>query len=600
MVEFDRDLELPPGYRVGPLGELRSLPWPDDLSGLPPSLAPQIFAWARGERTATTPAVDGPRLQHHLWDQPWEWTLDQRRFMHLWFAVRPGDERGRWLWRSGVFRRAKGAGKDPFFGTLMILSAVGPVEFAGWAQDGTPIGRPRKKALVQVGANSEAQAGDVLSVLNDLVSPHLADEVGYDPGIQRTYIGNAKIELLTSSESSSEGDPASDIFLNETHHMTGANGGQRLGGVARRNAGKSPHGAARILEATNAHMPGGGSVGEDSYEAWQLQAGGHTRRKDILYDSLEADPRLRLHVEEELELGIAQAYAGSPWVDQERIRDEAQDPRVPVADSIRFYFNGLPTNELAWVEPRNFDRSGVLRVVEDGAPVAMFLDCSKSEDATALRLVRIDDDYSFGPDRWLWQRPHGDRGKGWLAPREEVDAVVASVFDRYAVQWFGVDPSPAKDDETEALYWAEQLDEWERRYRKRVAVWATPSGKHKSPIRFDMRLSVEGGRERNQAFTEMAMLVQGRIDADLGPGDELLFVHDADPLLRAHVMNARRRPNQWGITLGKATRDSKQLVDGAVAMVGAHLGARIVRQSGKPLRRVRRADRQRSSMVVHR
>lgn len=570
--------ELLPGYYVEPgTGAWLSLP-PFDPREVP-SLFPQIVRWARGERTATTPAVDGPRLIHHLWGGQWSWTKGQMRFLHLWWAIRPGDPDGKWLWRRGVKRGAKGTGKDPLTGSMMICSGVGPVQFDGWDRHGRPIGRPRRMSLVQVGANSEAQASDVLRVMNGQVGPDLADELGWDPGITRSLLGGARFELLTRSEASTEGDPADDVFLNETHHMSQANGGQALAKTGRRNAAKSPGGRARVCELTNAHMQGSGTVGETSFQAWQQQVAGTTRRRDILYDSREADPSLRLHVESELEVGIAQAYADSPWTDLERIRDEAQDPETPVADSIRFYLNSLPTNELAWVEPRNWDAGARQLTVAEGEPVAMFLDCSKSGDATALRLCRIEDGYDFGPAKWCWRRPHGDLGKGWLAPREEVDAVVDAIFEHYAVQWFGVDPSPAKDDETEAMYWAPAIDEWHRRYRDRVLLWATPSGAAKNAVTFDMRLSVSGGVLRNELFTQQAMRTAAAIDEDH------TMIHDGDPIMRTHVHNARRRPNAWGVSLGKVTRDSSNLVDGAVSMVGAQLGRWLVLQSGKRLKR---------------
>jgi hypothetical protein len=43
-----------------------------------------------------------------------------------------------------------------------------------------------------------------------------------------------------------------------------------------------------------------------------------------------------------------------------------------------------------------------------------------------------------------------------------VDAKVRSAADRYDVVWWGVDPSPAKDDEDDALYWQEVIDGWRR------------------------------------------------------------------------------------------------------------------------------------------
>lgn len=554
--------QLLPGYYIEPeTGAWLTLPWPVDLKTLPPSLGPAVIAWCESN------------LVHHLTGEPWQFTRAQKRFRHLWYAVRPD---GRWLFRSGAKRGAKGTGKDPDGAAYALGELAGPVRFGGWAAPGVPIAVSHRMALVQIAANSEAQAADLLRVANSMVSEQLREELSYDAGVLRSIIdGGGRIELLTNSERSAEGDPATAVILNESHHMTDSSGGQKLAGVARRNAGKSPGGAARVLELTNAHMPGEGSVAEDTFEAWQAQIGGKTRRVDILYDSREAAPDLRLHVEEELERGIAQAYADSPWTDQERIRDESQDPRVPAHDSVRFYFNALPTNELAWIEPRKWDaRARADVVVPDGEQITLFLDCSKSSDATALTACRLSDGYVFAGK--AWRRPHGDRGKGWLAPRTEVDAEVRSRFARFDVVWYGVDPSPARDDETEASYWQPLLDAWHRDFRDTVRLWATPGTKG-SAVSFDMRMSTPGGREHNRLFTEAAELTASDIDdEDVETG----LVHDGDPILRSHVHNARRRMNQWGVTLSKATRDSSDLVDMAVAMVGARLGRRLVLNSG--------------------
>lgn len=583
------DAELPPGYQLEEeTGAWLSLPWPGDprlppahpdrLSLLPPSLAPQIFAWCSGDQTATTPALDETRLLNHLTGAPWQFTPAQRRFLHLWYAVR---EDGRWLYRSGVKRGAKGTGKDPLCAAMCLIEAAGPVVLDGWATDArgrrVPVGRPHRMALVQIAANSEAQAGDVLRVANGMISPDFASEGRADPGVLRTVLNDSsRIELLTSSERSNEGDPATAEFLNESHHMTETSGGQKLAGVARRNAGKSPGGLARVCEFTNGHMPGEGSVAEESYDAWQVQVAGKTRRKDILYDSREAPPSLRLHVEEELVAGIAAAYADSPWTDQERIRDEAQDPRVPPADSIRYYFNALPESSESWVSPRKFDAGARPDlVVADGEQIAMFLDCSKSSDATGLVACRISDGHII--TLGVWQRPHGDRGAGWLAPRDEVDAAGRAAWERYDVVWCGVDPSPARDDDDEAPYWRDLIDSWHRDFRKVVAVWATPGAGERrgNAVLFDMRTSMPGGQERNRVFVEAAEQTQADID------EHETLTHDAHPALRTHVHNARLRSTKWGMSLGKRTRDSSKKVDLAVCMVGARLGRRIALNSGK-------------------
>jgi hypothetical protein len=564
--------ELLPGYYRGTDGAWLTLPWPNDLADLPPSLGPQCVAWGHAY------------LLDHLTGLGWEYTLSQRKWLHLWYAVRPD---GRWLYRRGVRRGAKGTGKDPLIAAMALTEACGPVVFDGWDAAGRPVGRHHRMSLVQIGANSEGQGTDVLRVANGMISADLANEERADPGILRTLFvgGGRRIEVLTNSESSAEGDPATAVFLNETHHMTPSSGRHRIAKVARRNAAKSPAGRARVAEFTNAHLPGEGSVGEESFDAWQKQVSGQAARTDILYDSREAAPHLQLHIEAERRLGIAQAYADSPWTDQERIEDEALDPDTAPADSVRFYFNALPTNETAWVNPRAWDARATAGALEPTTALAMFLDCSKSTDATTLAVCRLSDGAVYGLGGW--QKPHGDRGTGWLAPREEVDAAVRFAFETYDVQWFGVDPSPARDDDTEALYWAEQIDAWHRDLRGEVLLWATP-GVNGSAVLFDMRKSVPGANDRLRMFTEMAELTAAAIDDPTGD-----LAHDGDPMMRIHVHNARRRPNQWGVGIGKSSRSSSRLVDYAVTMVGARTGRRIVLNSGKS-----REKKKRTGVVV--
>jgi phage terminase large subunit-like protein len=42
--------------------------------------------------------------------------------------------------------------------------------------------------------------------------------------------------------------------------------------------------------------------------------------------------------------------------------------------------------------------------------------------------------------------------------------------------------------------------------------------------------------------------------------------HNGDPTLRRHVLNTRRRPNRYGISFGKESRESPNKVDGFAAM----------------------------------
>ena len=65
-------------------------------------------------------------------------------------------------------------------------------------------------------------------------------------------------------------------------------------------------------------------------------------------------------------------------------------------------------------------------------------------------------------------------------------------------------------------------------------------------------------------------------------------------MLRRHVHNARRRPNQWGVSVGKINRSSRHKIDYAVTMIGARMGRRLVLNSGK----VRSGGRGRKVVVL--
>lgn len=568
--ETSDDVLLPPGYRVDSgTGAWVSAPWPDDpdekLHLVRNSLGPALIEWAEGR-------TDEPGLIDYLTGRPWRFTPGQKRFLILWYAYDP--QRGRWVYRSGVKRGAKGTGKDPFGASLLNIELVGRSQLV-WDDDARQwAGMRHMLPLVQVASNSEAQSKDTLRIANAMFSGEARDYYGIDCGETRTILRDGgRMEVLTASEKSSEGDPATFILLNESHHMTETSGGHKVAAVARRNVGKSPATLqARICEMTNAHQQGMDSEAERTYEAWQKQAAGKAKRQDILYDSIEADPATDLSDDEQRTRALEQAYGDAPWADLERLSDEILDPRTSLADSIRYYLNGLAAAEDAWIDPRTFDTLAVNESLADDDQIAMFLDCSKSEDATGLVAARLSD--GFVTVLGMWQRPHGDRGKDWLAPREKVDATVRQAFDRYRVVWFGVDPSPARDDENEALYWADLIDRWHRDFHRKLTLWATPGAQGHS-VKFDMRISQRGGVERNRQFTEQAELTARAID------DDRTLIHDGHAGLRLHTHHAKRRPNQWGVSLGKENRDSKNLVDLAVCMVGALLGRRIALNSPK-------------------
>ncbi len=57
---------------------------------------------------------------------------------------------------------------------------------------------------------------------------------------------------------------------------------------------------------------------------------------------------------------------------------------------------------------------------------------------------------------------------------------------------------------------------------------------------------------------------------------EGVFRHDGHPLVRQHFHNARRRPNQWGVSVGKEHRESARKVDGVFSTQLAGTARRLV------------------------
>jgi hypothetical protein len=153
MTTATSDLLLP-GYWVDEAsGAWCSLPWPTDpderVALARSSLGPALIDWSEGR-------TERPGLIHYMTGQPWRWTNGQKRFLILWYAL---DESGRFLYRSGVKRGAKGTGKDPMAGgDVQHRAGRRRRALRLGRQDGPPVGRPRGFPLVQVMSNSEAQS----------------------------------------------------------------------------------------------------------------------------------------------------------------------------------------------------------------------------------------------------------------------------------------------------------------------------------------------------------------------------------------------------------------------------------------------------------
>jgi phage terminase large subunit-like protein len=68
------------------------------------------------------------------------------------------------------------------------------------------------------------------------------------------------------------------------------------------------------------------------------------------------------------------------------------------------------------------------------------------------------------------------------------------------------------------------------------------------------------------------------------------FIHDGDGVVGRHVVNARRAPNKWGVSISKEAPKSERKIDGCVAMIIARHARRLVLAS-KGYRERKEAER---------
>jgi hypothetical protein len=498
--------------------------------------------------------------------RPWQFTPEQARFVLWFFAV---DEAGDFLYHSAVLQRLKGWGKDPLAACISVAAMFAEVTFDRWDGD-QPMGREEPSAWVQLVAVSQEQTQNTMKLFPSLISPEARRHYGIQVGKLNVWgLGDTRqIQAVTSSALTIEGGRPTLIVRNETQNWNSSNGGHEMAGAIEGNAAKSEGGAARLLDICNAYRPGEDSVAERTRDGWEKTQGEAATHMEfgLLYDSLEAPPDAPLTVD--AAPSVVESIRGdSVWLSIRRILKSILNPTNSPSESRRKWYNQIVAAEDAWLDPQQVNQ------IEDPAldlypadEVAAFFDGSKSDDTTGLLVCRISDGHLFRLG--AWPRPSGwdDKRMGpWRVPRGEVDARVDWMFENLTVTAFYADPSHALDDDAER-YWDGVIDGWHRRYSNRIdpKLWAVRTGDNRSAFQWDM-----ASPERSAHFTGAAE----RFVADV---EEKSVKFKADALLKQHLKNARRRPNRWGVSLGKEHRESVKKIDLAVCAVGARMLRRIV------------------------
>jgi hypothetical protein len=548
---------------------IATAPPAERLSTLPPgvpelTLGYQAAAWAEGKLPEFSGLVqpNGPKAK-----KPFRFTPGQIRFLLWWYAV---DESGEWLFNHGVRRLSKGSGKSPFAAALALTEFCGPVRLKDFDDrwPGGCVGKAVDMPLVQIAATAESQTANTMRMVRAFAPKGsvVAQTYQLDVGKTKYYkLPEGTLEVITSSPTAAEGGEGSLVVADETEHWKPSNGGVELASTLEDNLAKS---GSRMLETSNAWIPGLETVSQDSWESWLSQEEGLTKGEQrILYDAVIAPPDTDMADRASLTAALEHVYADCPWVNISAIRERIWSPKAKPDESKRKYLNWPTVTEDAWVTPQEWSnclhpeiraalerQEAPPRIVEDEAEVVLFFDGSKSRDATALIGCDVETGHVFTLAVWE-PDPNDDDETVDVA---DVDRHVSKAFDRYEVLAFFGDVK-----EWESYVYTE----WPQCYQDDLLIWAVPNGKPPRPIAWDMR-------SHSTEFAKAAEACQ----ADIEEGE---FTHDGHPAVARHVGNARRRPHKDYVSIGKESKDSPLKIDAAVCVIGARMVRQIVLGSGK-------------------
>lgn len=546
-VALDQDWQ-----EVAPADRLVTMP-PFPMDGSIRTLGVGAVEWMRSNLIQP----DGPRA-----GKPFVPSPDQVDFL-LWFYAL--DDQARWLFNLGVRRLSKGKGKSPFAAAWSLFEFLGPARLDRFddRELGGAVGRPVSMPLVQIVAAAESQTKNTMRYVRAFCPKggRLARKYNIDVGKTQFYkLPEGTLEVITSSFTAAEGAQVTAAVGDEPEHWTPSNNGDDLNSTILDNLTKT---GGRMVHTCNAWKPGTGSVAEDTWDDWVAQEEGRLRGEQrILYDARVAPPDTDMSDRDSLMRALEHCYAGSPWVDLENILQRIWRKSAKPDDSKRKYLNRPTAPQDAWQDEDAWARLADPTVtVDPDDPVVAFFDGSKSRDATAIVCCRMSDGHVFVPETrdgrpMVWE-PDPAHDSDDAVDVADVDLAATTLFEQHnVVAFFG-----------DVQEWESFVKiEWPKRFGDQLKMMAVPKGKDPQQIAWDMR-------SHTFDFTRAAELVDAEIN------DEQ-FTHDGNPVLARHVANCRRRPNRYGISVGKESPSSPKKIDAGVCMIGARMVRQIVLASG--------------------
>lgn len=478
-------------------------------------------------------------------------------------------ESGRKLYDAAVISRAKGRAKSELAAFFVLFEAFGPCRFERWAEGGErfqqadfeyeyapgePIGRLVTYPFIRCLATEDSQSGNTYdNVYFNLSEGPLGEDLPKTSvGLTRVFLpGGGEIRPSTSASASKDGGKETFAVFDETHLYT-TREIRDMHKTVERNCRKRRDAQGWTLQTTTMYQPGDDSVAERTHGRATLIAEGKVRGSRLLYDHREAPPDVDLTNKEEMVKALHEVYGPfAQHLDLDGIiENEFWNIERDVEDSRRYFFNQPQGTRDAWVLHAEWEAcADPDKLITEEDPLVMFFDGSKSDDATGL--VGCDVKTGHVMTLGVWEKPANAQPGSWQVDRQDVDRVVREVVAQRNVVAFFAD----------VAFFENYIDTWANDFGDELVIPAS-SGRVSHPIAWDMR-------GKSYEFTEACqrMLVDIRDKA---------VTHDGDSRLARHVKNARRRPNKYGVSIGKESRESPHKIDLAVCAIGARMARRLL------------------------
>lgn len=439
----------------------------------------------------------------------------------------------------------KGWAKSELAGFIVLFEAFGPCRFDGWDARTEPVGKPLTYPFIRCLATEEEQAGNTYRNVHYVLEhgAAIADEYAYDAGLTRTYVrepGGGEIRPSSSGDASKDGGLETHVCVDETHLYVLA-GLKGMYDTVERNMRKRKLDQPWLLRTTTSFSPGEDSIAEQCWHVFDSVDRDVMRalmELGLLVDHREAPEDTDVTDDDALQAALEDVYGDKAHIVDIRniIRVDFRRPGADIPNARRYFLNQRVKATGKWISEARYDRRKSKSKLKRRDQIALGFDGSRTRDGTGFVGCRLSD--GLLEPLGYWERPAKlPRHREWEVPDGEVHEKLEWIMDTFRVVRFYADPH----------WWRQEVDAWHGRWPDVVAKFDTS----------------KPGR--------MVYAVD-RINTDIDTG-AVLFGEDAR--LRRHFLNAYAvttrillegtTPPRFGVVLSKENRDSRDLIDLAMA-----------------------------------